>query len=233
MSDGNAHQDLIDLYKGSLHEIEIFMGGVADFLGKHPSLNQPGHEIIHSYKRRAKDPEHLREKIIRKIAAGTEVNANNLFQVITDLSGVRIMHLFQNQFSDIDRVIRARVDSEDWVLHEKPKAYTWDPESAAYFRNFDLNVEENPRAYTSVHYVVRPRLGSPLSCEIQVRTLFEEIWGEVDHRINYPLPTKNIACKEQIRVLSKVVGAGSRLLDSIQRVHDASSAPQPLEVESQ
>ncbi|WP_315782452.1 hypothetical protein [Bradyrhizobium sp. SZCCHNPS1003] len=32
--------------------------------------------------------------------------------------------------------------------------------------------------------VARP--DSPLSCEIQVRTLFEEIWGEIDHQLNYP-----------------------------------------------
>jgi ppGpp synthetase/RelA/SpoT-type nucleotidyltranferase len=60
-----------------------------------------------------------------------------------------------------------------------------------------------------------------LCCEIQVRTLFEEIWGEVDHQINYPFPSKSIACREQIKVLSKIVGAGSRLLDSLQRVHHA------------
>jgi GTP pyrophosphokinase len=80
---------------------------------------------------------------------------------------------------------------------------------------------QKPTAYTSVHYLVSPRPDSSICCEVQVRTLFEEIWGEVDHRINYPKPSESIACREQIQVLSKIVGAGSRLLDSLQRVHQA------------
>lgn len=52
-------------------------------------------------------------------------------------------------------------------------------------------------------------------CEIQVRTLFEEIWGEIDHSINYPHPTQSVACKEQLRVLAKFISTGTRLADSI------------------
>ena len=54
-----------------------------------------------------------------------------------------------------------------------------------------------------------------MCCEIQVRTLFEEIWGEIDHSINYPHRTNSIACVEQIRVLSKLVSTGTRLSDAI------------------
>jgi ppGpp synthetase/RelA/SpoT-type nucleotidyltranferase len=164
---------------------------------------------------------HLRDKITKKIAEGREINESNFFRQITDLAGVRILHLFQENFREIDGIIRQKIVDGDWVFNEHPKAYTWDPEAAEYFRTFDLTVSEKPTSYTSVHYLVRPRTDSPLCCEIQVRTLFEEIWGEVDHQINYPFPSKSIACREQIKVLSKIVGAGSRLLDSLQRVHHA------------
>ena len=73
--------------------------------------------------------------------------------------------------------------------------------------------------YTSIHYVIKPRTNSPVSCEIQVRTLFEEIWGEIGHLVNYPEPTDSVACREQIGVLARLVGAGSRLADSIFRVY--------------
>ena len=56
-----------------------------------------------------------------------------------------------------------------------------------------------------------------MCCEIQVRTLFEEIWGEIDHAINYPVATESVACKEQLRVLAKLASTGSRLADSIFR----------------
>lgn len=215
-----AHEDLLQLYDGMRHDIRIFMDGVVSYIGEHPDLTVPGRQIVHSYKSRLKDREHLREKIGRKMAT-REINAGNLFQEITDLAGVRILHLFQEDFRNIDAVIRRKVKDGDWVLPERPSAYTWDPEAAGFFRNFDLAVSEKPTSYTSVHYLVRPRADSPICCEVQVRTLFEEIWGEVDHQINYPTPTSSVACAEQIKVLSKIVGAGSRLLDALRRVDTA------------
>lgn len=203
------------------HELGIFMDGVLKFLGDHPDLRIGGKEIVHSYKSRLKDREHLRTKLARKRAEGRPVAPEDLFVRITDLAGVRIIHLFQEHFSQIDGLVRGKVEAGDWVLGERAKAYTWDPEAAEYFAKFDLEVLQKPTSYTSVHYLIKPRADSHLCCEVQVRTLFEEIWGEVDHQINYPAPTKSLACGEQIKVLSKLVGAGSRLLDSLYRVHQS------------
>ena len=107
-------------------------------------------------------------------------------------------------------------------LYEKPVAYTWDPESAKHFENLDLRTDVRDTYYTSIHYVVRPnnQIENAPCCEIQVRTLFEEIWGEIDHHINYPHPTKIFACKEQLRVLAKLVSTGTRLADSIYNCFD-------------
>lgn len=217
--DENLISQLVALYQGKSHDLSILMTAVADTIGRHPDLNVPGAEVVHSYRRRLKDVGHLREKLIRKAAAGVDISPENFFSKVTDLAGVRVLHLFQNDFGKIDSVIRQKILDGDWVLGEKAKAYTWDPDNVSYFENFDLEVSQKPTAYTSVHYLVKPRANSPICCELQVRTLFEEIWGEVDHRINYPIPTEDLACREQISVLSKVVGAGSRLLEALNRVH--------------
>lgn len=217
---GDVNDDtVIALYVEMKHDFKIFMEGVLGYLGEHPTLRVHGREVVHSYKSRLKDPDHLRAKLARKRADGKPISPENLFRQVTDLAGVRIIHLFQEHFAQIDNVIRRKVEAGDWVLGERPTAYTWDPEAAEFFRTFDLDVTQKPTAYTSVHYLIRPRADSPLCCEVQVRTLFEEIWGEVDHQINYPIATNNLACREQILVLSKIVGAGSRLLDSLHRVY--------------
>lgn len=220
MTDLALENTLLDLFRSKNHDLTIFMEGVLSYISRHPKLNNSTRPIIHSSKSRVKNSDHLREKIKRKIANGSELNEDNFFQIVTDLAGVRLLHLYQQDFSQIDAVIREKVVDGDWVLGEQPKAYTWDPENYDYFSAFDLELIKKPTSYTSVHYLIRPRADSPICCEIQVRTLFEEIWGEVDHQINYPTPTNNVACKEQIKVLSKIVGAGSRLLDSLQRVQD-------------
>ena len=217
----SALEDLTELFLEQSHDLRIFMEGVVKTIGEHPRLTSGERRIVHSYKSRLKDVQHLASKIERKRDNGREVNAENLFDEITDLAGVRILHLFQEDFRVIDEVIRSKVVAGDWFFGEPPKAYTWDPEAARFFEGLNLEVTEKPSAYTSVHYLVRPRADSPLCCEIQVRTLFEEIWGEVDHQINYPSPSENVATREQLIVLSKIVGAGSRLLDSLKRVHDA------------
>ena len=208
-------------YEDIKHELNLFMYGVERHIGEHPMLTKNGAGIVHSYKSRLKDVDHLAHKIMRKRELGRPVDSSNFFDEITDLAGVRILHLFQSHFAQIDAVIRKKVEDGDWHLAERPKAYTWDPEAAAFFGQFDVDVSQKETSYTSIHYLIKPREESKLCCEVQVRILFEEIWGEVDHQMNYPDKSTNISVAEQIKVLSKIVGAGSRLLDSLQRVGEA------------
>jgi ppGpp synthetase/RelA/SpoT-type nucleotidyltranferase len=222
MTNPAPHDDLLAMYDELRHSIKIHMNGIASFLGEHPELNEVGRPIVHSCKSRLKDREHLRAKIQRKIEKKCMIDRSNLFTEITDLAGVRILHIFQEGFTKIDKIIRKKIIDGDWHLAERPKAYTWDPEAVEFFEKFELDILKKDSSYTSVHYLIKPRSDSPICCEVQVRTLFEEIWGEVDHQINYPFPTDNIACAEQLKVLAKIVGAGSRLLDSLQRVHETS-----------
>lgn len=107
----------------------LFMNGVNDFFETYPSVKLNRHSVIHSMKKRIKDIKHLREKIKRKKSAGRNINPQNLFETVTDLAGIRLLLLFQDDFRVIDTSIRARVAGGDWVLHEQPKAYTWDPEA--------------------------------------------------------------------------------------------------------
>jgi ppGpp synthetase/RelA/SpoT-type nucleotidyltranferase len=207
----------VNAFDDKTHELSIFMNGVSQWFASHPKLSKPDFPIIHSVKTRLKNREHLIEKISRKWEDADPIGPDNLFQKVTDLAGTRVLHLYQDQFSVIHHEILAKVGAKDWYLPEPPKAYTWDPESKQFFEALGINVQVKESFYTSVHYLVRPRQDSPLCCEIQVRTLFEEIWGEVDHALNYPEPTTNLSCREQLRVLAKLVGAGSRLVDSIFR----------------
>lgn len=197
--------------------LQQFMRQVKDFFELNPVLHKQPFPVIHSVKARTKDPEHLRDKLNRKKNKGVLVDAENLFVEVTDLVGVRVLHLYQDQFEAIHKEIMGKVSLGDWVLGEDPKAYTWDPETKEYFERQGIQTEIKESYYTSVHYLVRPNNTNPMCCEIQVRTLFEEIWGEIDHAINYPHKTESIACAEQIRVLSKLVSTGTRLSDAIFR----------------
>lgn len=218
MDKDQAVDAAISAFDDQRHELSIFMNGVGQWFSSHPKLCLPVSPIVHSVKMRLKDPTHLREKISRKWNDADPISPHNIFEKITDLAGVRVLHLYQEQFRSIHEEILIKVNTlRDWYLPEPPKAYTWDPESKRFFEELGIGVQIKESFYTSVHYLVRPRADSQICCEIQVRTLFEEIWGEVDHSLNYPDPCPSLSCREQLRVLAKVVGAGSRLVDSIFR----------------
>lgn len=200
--------------------LEQFLAQVKTFFELNPSLHTQPFPTIHSIKFRLKDPSHLRDKLERKAKKGINVVPETLSKEVTDLVGVRILHLYQDQFTDIHSEITKKVMSGDWAFGEPPKAYTWDPETKSFFDQLGITTEVKDSYYTSVHYLVKPNNNSDLCCEIQVRTLFEEIWGEIDHAINYPHQTDSIACREQLRVLSKLVSTGTRLSDSIFRSYN-------------
>jgi putative GTP pyrophosphokinase len=209
--------EAVEAYKQKQFEYEQFLASILVFFQKHPILNQKPLPIIHSIKSRLKDPDHLADKLQRKLEKGTVITKDNIFKCITDFIGVRVLHLYQDQFEAIHKAISEKVANGDWVFVEEPKAYTWDPESVQFYQKQNIATEVRDTFYTSIHYLVKPNNQNSICCEIQVRTLFEEIWGEIDHTINYPHPTDSLACKEQLRVLQKLVSTGTRLADSIFR----------------
>jgi len=180
-----------------------------------PTLNS----LIHSTKFRTKEPDHLKDKLIRKAIKAAEqgqefaITPENLFVVINDLAGYRILHLHTTQFQEIDVELKRIFAEEAWTIIEGPTARTWDDESREYFSSIGTTTLPHPNLYTSVHYVIQPN--SKITCELQVRTLMEEVWGEVDHTINYPHKTDSVACKEQIKALARATSTCSRLVDSI------------------
>lgn len=212
-------QDCIDVYRRNKHHLFAWCESVRQFFSQHPDIAFGPTGVVHSIRARMKDEEHLRAKLQRKAEKGLVIEPNALLTRITDLAGVRILHLYQAQFASIHSVVTAQVERGDWCLHEPPVAYTWDPECTKFFGDLGIRTEVKDSHYTSIHYVLKPRADSELSCEVQVRTLFEEAWGEIDHQINYPVLTTVDACKEQLRVLAKLVGASTRLADSIFRSH--------------
>ncbi len=218
MEKSHSIESALTAFDDKQHEFNIFLSGVHQWFSSHPTLSQAGFPTVHSVKSRLKDRNHLGEKLSRKWDDANPIDGANIFERVTDLAGVRVLHLYQDQFPKIHAEIMGKVNVlADWHLPEAPKAYTWDPESRIFFETLGVEVQIKESFYTSVHYLVRPRADSPICCEIQVRTLFEEIWGEVDHGLNYPIPSTILSCREQLRVLAKMVGAGSRLVDSIFR----------------
>ena len=147
----------------------------------------------------------------RKISPG--INKANLHQKISDLAGVRLLHIHTTQIEDIINIIEIIFNEQNFTIIEGPVANTWDIEYEKYYTSLKMTIRRRDSLYSSIHYVIET--GNNYWCEIQIRTVMDEVWGEVSHSINYPEETKSIACREQIRVLARITSGGTRLVDSI------------------
>ena len=209
-------RECLEFFDENQYRYKIFCKSELAFFEENERLNMRPLPCIHSLKFRIKSRESLEHKLNRKWNKGVEVTKLNFGKEITDVCGIRVLHIYNGQFPIIHEEIMKNITiHKEWVLFEQPKAYIWDKEKEIEYQKMGLVVETKDSYYTSFHYVIKPNEESDICCEIQVRTLFEEAWGEIDHTINYPDKTKSIACAEQIKVMARLVNAGSRLADAI------------------
>lgn len=167
---------------------------------------------VHSVKFRVKDGEHLIEKIIRKTIENPKrkITISNYEEEITDLVGVRILHLFKEDWVEIDKEIRS-----SWKTVGKATAYHRMGDSKDYISWYvkaGCKAKVHKYGYRSVHYIVKT---SPLKVtskvEIQVRTLFEEAWSEIDHHVRYPYDLNNKVLLPYLEIFNRMVGTADEM----------------------
>jgi len=202
-----------DKFNKSREILEWLQAIIVGELSKSPKIVG----IVHSVKSRIKNKEHLLKKIERKRQEGKNITEENLFEQITDLVGVRVLLLFPQHFKNIHAFIKSMEESGRWSLAKTPKAYTWDDDLRKFFNDVGIEHQESKESlYTSVHYIIKINNDEDTPCcEIQVRTLLEEVFGEVDHEINYPEKCTNMIMCNQLKTLSKYAITGVKLLETI------------------
>lgn len=210
-------RSIVAAYGNHKPQIELFHRQLVIAL----ESSRPLASVIHSVRSRVKDADHLADKLARKLKEcrdkkiSFDITPNNFMVKVNDLVGVRLLHLYTRQITGIDAALRELFKEGKYDLLEGPFARTWDDESRQFFRECKIETQDSPSLYTSVHYVIGSASRTTVTAEIQVRTLMEEVWGEVDHTMNYPNPISSLACREQLKVLARVTSSASRLVDSI------------------
>ncbi|MFC6095710.1 GTP pyrophosphokinase family protein [Flavobacterium qiangtangense] len=134
-------------------------------------LLELGGNEYHATSSREKDVESFSKKIIRKEYSNPKIE-------MTDLSGVRIITYVESQIEPIRRIIEDNFNID------------WEKSSD---KSEDLGIDKV--GYKSVHYVGQlkeNRLELPeyqrlrdLFFEIQIRTILQHAWAEIEHDRNY------------------------------------------------
>ena len=76
--------------------------------------------------------------------------------------------------------------------------------------------------YRSVHYLVSIDITKVLniSVEIQVRTVFEEAWSEIDHIMRYPYDVDNPIITEYLGIFNRIVGSADEMGTFLKKVKE-------------
>ena len=140
---------------------------------------------IHVIYGRAKEPEHVIEKIIRKVGDEDSqkyqnINAHNYKDVLKDLIGIRVIVIKKEGWKEAHDLICALFSNK--FYDGTPKAYVCYGDRKIFDED-SIDVDYTVKGYRSQHYVVQYEKHY---AEIQVRTLAEEVYGEFDHRVRYP-----------------------------------------------
>jgi ppGpp synthetase/RelA/SpoT-type nucleotidyltranferase len=203
------HENQLESLRGSA---ELFARVIQRFTG------------VHSVRWRIKDKEHLLEKIIRKRAEGNKkydnISPENYFETVTDLIGLRALHLFKDECFVIDECLR-----NTWATTENPIAYVreGDPEDMTLrFKERDFEVKKHPAGYRSVHYVCSTKpFQRQVFAEIQVRTIFEEGWSEIDHRVRYPNFSDDQLVAYFLTIFNRMAGSADEMGTFVQNLTGA------------
>lgn len=170
---------------------------------------------VHAVRHRIKEPLHLLKKIIRKKKEYPDRNltTQNYLDFINDLVGVRILHLYKDDWHDIGNYIQ-----EVWELKREPYAYVKKEHTleAVQFAASKYKVFVNPRGYKAEHYIIKTKPNKQqYLAEIQVKTLYEEGWSEIDHCIRYPDHKPNELLNRLLWLLSQLTANADEISTQI------------------
>jgi putative GTP pyrophosphokinase len=140
---------------------------------------------VHFVKYRIKSLYSLVTKIIQHASKSQESFTEvNYCKKITDLIGFRILYLFKSDYLPVHNQIM-NVYEDRLTEDVKVKLKTGDDE--AFYDGIEKKVTEYNKSYRSIHYTVRSEENND-NCprmEIQTRTIYEEAWSEMNHRLVY------------------------------------------------
>lgn len=172
-------------------------------------------EGVHSVRRRVKKPYHLIEKIIRKGKkyADRGICVENYKEIITDLIGIRVLHLFKDDWRSIHGDIINLWDTKETPqINIRRGDYNLQELKNSIY-NMDCEIIVRDHGYRSIHYLI----GVPVTkqeevlVEIQVRTVFEEAWSEIDHLMRYPYDVDNPVITEYLAIFNRIVGSADEM----------------------
>ena len=217
-------------------------------------------EICYAYKSRVKKDRHLLEKVQRKQPEKSDYTLES----ITDVVGLRVVTLFRQDITAVvEKILNlishsAELSPNPFLKGCLSEAIVYSPDTHKDSLTNELKiiiprtklieeveVQFSEAGYSSVHLVSKLNVhvdtissGYYIPIEIQVRTVFEDAWGEIDHKYGYQSRRENDQdekapryrpVKPHLLALKKFVDACAEYADVIKKEALGENEPQKLD----
>jgi putative GTP pyrophosphokinase len=164
---------------------------------------------------RIKDREECIRKFSRKYRAALEESstAYEITPYITDLIGIRIVCLYEDELDLVADVVRSHFEV---IEISNRVAAVEKTESSFGYKGLHMDLRLNATRAPLPEYAAY----APFRFELQVRTVIQDSWSVLDHKIKYKKSIPN-ALKRRINVLSALFELADR---EFKQIRDATEA---------
>jgi putative GTP pyrophosphokinase len=166
----------------------------------------PSPSPVQRTRMRIKRPESVMDKIFRKPNSFPDGLRSASFEIMDDTLGGRVIVYFLAHLPLIDRELRNHPEIEISTI-KPPTAYL--PQGICERLALGhLERQTKESGYASIHYIIRLRDDSIPEehrpwFELQVRTIVEDAWSEVEHILGYkPGRHTSLAVRKQFQIIS-------------------------------
>lgn len=156
---------------------------------------------------------------------------------LTDLVGVRVILSYRGNWKAIHDQLIKKFPLKDRMVYnagllkhvdgtafmaEWPKAYHAAGDDVSSFVEAGLDVKPHKKGYRSIHYTIS---FMDTYIELQIRTIYDEAWSDVDHRYVYKQEANpsNEALVQMSRMLCKLTNLSNDIGEQMKAIYDGNT----------
>ncbi|MBR0911488.1 metallophosphoesterase [Bradyrhizobium japonicum] len=218
---------------------------VAEYIQKNTSFGQ----VCYAVKHRVKNPDRIKEKM--------QARQTQDAGLIVDICGFRIITFYQNDIPLVVEQLLQTIEHEEQPFKKGCKVEIDINTSRTLIDPLSINgavqevalrsplkprVEVKPRqtGYSSVHMIIwAPAKGedsviNEMRMEIQIRSVWEDVWGELDHRLRYGSERGGlgVSSAQHLNVFKALIDGVVQYVDVIRRQSEGDNLKPPNAIKS-
>jgi putative GTP pyrophosphokinase len=190
-------------------------------------VTNPGTIAVSKIEGRVKDKEECIRKFVRKYQPALE-ERNEPYEIrshVTDLIGLRIVCLYEDEIDQVADILRTHFE----VIEVTDKVLAMERTEGSFgYKGLHMDLRLNAARSALPEYAHF----APLRFELQVRTIIQDSWSVLDHKIKYKKSIPN-ALKRRINLLAALFELADRefreirdsTADELKRAADETVAP--------